>query len=57
MKQQLFSDTSEVTTQEIIRLAQFSHSFDFLEDEPDIYTIDDGEAIEFANSKKNFSHF
>lgn len=45
IKEKLFLDTNQVTTQEMIDLAQKSHSFDFLNDEPDLYTLEDGEAI------------
>ncbi|WP_009546240.1 hypothetical protein [Crocosphaera subtropica] len=44
-EQKLFFDDSLVTTQDIMNLAQKSHSFDFLKDEPDIYTLEDGEPI------------
>ncbi len=44
-EQKLFFDDNEIKTQDIMNLAEKSHSFDFLDDEPDIYTIDDGEAI------------
>jgi hypothetical protein len=32
--------------QEVANLAQVGGSFDFLESEPDLYTIDDGEPVE-----------
>jgi hypothetical protein len=32
--------------QEVANLAQMGGSFDFLEYEPDLYTIDDGEPVE-----------
>jgi len=44
-EEKLFFDDSPISTQDIINLAQKSHSFDFLNDEPDIYTLEDGEAI------------
>jgi hypothetical protein len=44
------ADTSEKLDypclQEVVNLAQMGGSFDFLEYEPDLYTIDDGEPIE-----------
>ncbi|MDJ0659060.1 MAG: hypothetical protein QNJ42_06160 [Crocosphaera sp.] len=45
IKEKLFLDTNQVTTQEMIDLTQKSNSFDFLNDEPDLYTLEDGEAI------------
>ncbi|MDJ0728549.1 MAG: hypothetical protein QNJ33_01010 [Crocosphaera sp.] len=44
-EEKLFFDDHEVNTKDIMNLAEKSHSFDFLDDEPDIYTINDGEAI------------
>ncbi len=44
------ADTSEKlgypSLQEITNLAQMGGAFDFLESEPDLYTLDDGEPIE-----------
>jgi hypothetical protein len=37
----------EVTTQEIMQIAQHGGAFDFLHDEPDIYTLEDGEPIQW----------
>ncbi|EPF19830.1 MULTISPECIES: hypothetical protein [Microcystis] len=44
-EQKLFFDDHQVSTQEIMNLVQTIHSFDFLKDEPDIYTLEDGESI------------
>ncbi len=44
-EQKLFFDDSLISTGDIINLAEKSHSFDFLRDEPDIYTLEDGEPI------------
>ncbi|MGK7943493.1 MAG: hypothetical protein AB4058_03400 [Microcystaceae cyanobacterium] len=44
-EQQLFFDDNLVSTQELMTLAEKSHSFDFLNDEPDLYSLEDGEAI------------
>ncbi len=41
----LFFDNHSLTTKNIMNLAQKSQSFDFLNDEPDIYTLEDGEPI------------
>ncbi len=45
LENKLFFDTSEPSTQELITIAQSGGSFDFLQNEPDIYTLDDGEPI------------
>ena len=46
LEEQLFINTNnQVTTQELTDLAQKSHSFDFLNDEPNLYTLEDGEPI------------
>lgn len=44
-EQKLFFDDSLISTLDIINLAEKSHSFDFLKDEPDIHTLEDGEPI------------
>lgn len=44
-EQKLFFDEHQVNTQDIMNLAQKGHSFDFLNDEPEIYTLEDGEPI------------
>lgn len=44
-EEELFFATEEVTTEDIISLAHKSHAFDFLNDEPDIYNLEDGEAV------------
>lgn len=45
LEKQLFFNTSEPSTQELMQLAQNSISYDFLHNEPDIYTLNDGEAV------------
>lgn len=45
LEQKLFLDTSELLTQELMQLAQNSGSFDFLANEPDLYTLKDGEPV------------
>jgi hypothetical protein len=45
LEKKLFFDSTEPSTQELIQLAQTSDSFDFLRDEPDIYTLKDGEPV------------
>lgn len=38
-------NTLEITTQEIMALASIGGSFDFLNNEPDLYTLEDGEPV------------
>jgi hypothetical protein len=45
LEKQLFFNTSEPSIQELIQLAQHSSSYNFLHNEPDIYTINDGKAV------------
>lgn len=45
LEKQLFFNTSQPSTQELVQLAQNNSSFDFLHNEPDIYTLEDGEAV------------
>ncbi|WP_034934733.1 hypothetical protein [Gloeocapsa sp. PCC 73106] len=45
LEEKLFFDFQLVTTKELISLASQSQSFSFLEDEPELYTLEDGEAI------------
>ena len=40
-EEKLFFDNNQIRTQELINLAQKGNSFDFLADEPDIYTLED----------------
>jgi hypothetical protein len=45
LTEQLFFDCTDPTTQELTSLALKSGSFDFLSQEPDIYSLADGEPI------------
>lgn len=45
LEEKLFVEMSEISTQEIINLAMVGGSFDFLNDEPDIYSLADGEPV------------
>lgn len=45
LETKLFWDSSEPTTHEIMKLAQSGGVFDFLADEPDLYSLEDGEPI------------
>ena len=38
-------EMSEVSTKELMKLAMVGGSFDFLNDEPDIYSLEDGEPV------------
>jgi hypothetical protein len=44
LEERLFFDTSEFSTRELMQLTQRSQAFDFLQDEPDLYTLEDGES-------------
>lgn len=45
LETKLFWDSCEPTTHEIMKLAQSGGVFDFLADEPDLYSLEDGEPI------------
>ncbi|MCC5626330.1 hypothetical protein [Nostoc sp. CHAB 5715] len=45
LEEKLFFDSSEPSTHDLMLLAQTSGTFNFLENEPDIYSLDDGEPI------------
>ncbi|WP_293149257.1 MULTISPECIES: hypothetical protein [unclassified Microcoleus] len=45
IKAKLFSNIPYPSTAEIAQLAQIGGAFQFLHDEPDIYTLEDGEPI------------
>lgn len=45
LEKKLFFDESEPSTQELMQIAQTGNSFDFLRDEPDIYSLKDGEPV------------
>ncbi|MEH2348162.1 MAG: hypothetical protein V7K55_09195 [Nostoc sp.] len=45
LEEKLFFDSSEASTRDLILLAQTGGAFNFLENEPDIYSLDDGEPI------------
>ncbi|WP_071187819.1 hypothetical protein [Trichormus sp. NMC-1] len=45
LKEELFFESTEPSTQELIQLAERGSAFDFLHDEPNIYTLEDGEPI------------
>ncbi|RUR83468.1 hypothetical protein ACF3DV_15210 [Chlorogloeopsis fritschii PCC 9212] len=46
LEKKLFSDIPYPSIVELTYLAQKGGTFDFLHDEPDIYTIEDGESLE-----------
>lgn len=45
LEEKLFFDASDPSTRDIMVLTQRGGSFDFLNDEPDLYTLEDGEAV------------
>ena len=45
LKGKLFLELSEPSTEEIMKLAQTGKSLNFLYNEPDLYTLEDGEPI------------
>lgn len=45
LESKLFWDGSDSTTPEIMKLAQSGGAFDFLKDEPDLYSLEDGEPV------------
>lgn len=45
LEQKLFFDSSEPSTHNLMQLAEIGGGFDFLQDEPDLYSAEDGEAI------------
>jgi hypothetical protein len=45
LEEKLFTDLSYPSQKEIIKLAETSNVFSFLNDEPDIYSVEDGEPI------------
>ena len=46
--EKLFTDIPYPSTLELMHLADKGGSFDFWHDEPDLYTLDDGEAVEWS---------
>ena len=46
LEEKLFLDRSEPSMSELMQLAQTGGAFNFLQDEPDIYTLADGETIQ-----------
>jgi hypothetical protein len=45
LTERLFYSLSEPSTRELAQLAQAGGAFKFLEDEPDLYTLTDGEPV------------
>ncbi|MEH1891095.1 MAG: hypothetical protein V7K92_17150 [Nostoc sp.] len=45
LEEKLFFNSSEPLTRDLMLLAQTGEAFNFLENEPDIYSLDDGEPI------------
>ena len=44
----MYENLSEPSTQELMHLADRGGAFDFLHDEPDLYTIEDRESIQWT---------
>ena len=51
MNTKLVEDIPYPSAKELENLAQTGGAFDFLHDEPDIYTLEDGEPIEWQSPK------
>ena len=47
LEEKLFSDIPNPSTLELMHLADQGGAFNFWHDEPDLYTIEDGEPIEW----------
>lgn len=45
LEEKLYTNLPYPSQDEVIALAEKSNVFDFLHDEPDIYTLEDGEAV------------
>ncbi|MEA5567649.1 hypothetical protein [Anabaena sp. UHCC 0399] len=45
LEEKLFSNIPYPSSNKLMNLAESGHSFNFLYDEPDIYTLEDGERI------------
>lgn len=45
LEEKLFFDSSHPSSRDLMQLAQIGGSFNFLYDEPDLYTLQDGEPI------------
>lgn len=45
LKEKLFLELSEPSTEELMKLAQTGESLNFLYNEPDLYTLEDGEPV------------
>jgi len=45
LEEKLFFESSSPSTSDLMQMAQKGGSFNFLYDEPDLYTLEDGEAI------------
>ena len=46
--EKLFTDIPYPSTLELMHLADAGKAFDFWQDEPDLYTTEDGEAVEWS---------
>lgn len=51
LKEKLFFNNSDVTIHELMQIALNSRSFDFIDDEPNTYTFEDGEPVQCYSKK------
>jgi hypothetical protein len=47
LEQRLFAELPELTTEELMQLSEKGGSFDFWHNEPEIYTFEDGEPVQW----------
>jgi hypothetical protein len=47
LEDRLFGNLPYPSPQELVHLTEQGHVFEFLKDEPDLYTLDDGEPVEW----------
>ncbi|MCG6136240.1 MAG: hypothetical protein MET45_16605 [Nostoc sp. LLA-1] len=45
LEERLFCDSSQPSTHDLMQLAQTGGAFEFLNEEPDLYTLEDGKPI------------
>ena len=58
LDQKMYENLPEPSTQELMHLADRGGAFDFLHDEPDLYTIEDGEPIQWTQTNdRNLSQW
>ncbi|WP_199288978.1 hypothetical protein [Pseudanabaena sp. FACHB-1998] len=45
LEEKLFWESAEISSKEIAKIAMLGNAFKFLETEPDIYTLEDGQPV------------